>query len=163
MPPAAGHAGLVATDPGNDSVSDPAPRSVTLRFNEPVESAFGAIRIYDSQARRVDDGRVARPDEQTLRVGIAWHLRRGTYTVAWRVTSADAHPVSGTFVFHVEAPGAEPAGIVAEVREPGASRTVGVSRTAIRFVDFTLLLLVVGGAVALGARFARPRSSDGGC
>ena len=28
------------------------PRSVVLRFNEPVESAFGSVRAYDSDARR---------------------------------------------------------------------------------------------------------------
>ena len=42
---------------------------------------------------RLDDGAVRRPDDRTVTVGIAGPLQRGTYTVTWRVVSADAHPV----------------------------------------------------------------------
>jgi copper transport protein len=148
-PAAVGHAILLATNPGNDSVLDQGPSQVTLRFNEPVESAFGSLRVYDSQARRVDDGHVVRPDEKTVAVSIERRLPRGTCTVTWRVVSADAHPVSGAFVFHVEAPGANPAGIAAQVLEGGTPRTVSVTFTAVRFLDFAFLLLVLGGAAAL--------------
>jgi copper transport protein len=148
-PAAVGHAILLTTKPGNDSVLDQAPSQVTLRFNEPVESAFGSLRVYDSQARRVDDGHVVRPDEKTVAVAIERRLSRGTYTVTWRVVSADAHPVSGAFVFHVEAPGANPGGIAAQVLEGGTPRSVSVLFTAVRFLDFALLLLVLGGAAAL--------------
>jgi copper transport protein len=149
VPIAAGHAMLVSTTPGNDVVLERSPRSVVLRFNEPVESAFGSIRAYDSQARRVDDGRIARPDERTVTVGVDRRLARGTYTVTWRVVSADSHPVSGAFVFHVKEPGANPAGIAAQVLESGTPRGVTVLFTVVRFLVFALLLLVVGGAVAL--------------
>lgn len=149
VPIAAGHAMLVSTTPGNDVVLERSPRSVVLRFNEPVESAFGSIRAYDSQARRVDDGRIARPDERTVTVGVDRRLARGTYMVTWRVVSADSHPVSGAFVFHVKEPGANPAGIAAQVLESGTPRGVTVLFTVVRFLVFALLLLVVGGAVAL--------------
>lgn len=149
VPTAAGHAMLVATVPGNDSVLERAPDRVALRFNEPVESAFGAVRVYDSGARRVDDSHVSRPGERTLEVGIDRLLGRGTYTVTWRVISGDAHPISGAFVFHVGAPGANPAGIAAQVLEGGAPRSVTVPFGVVRFLDFALLLLVVGGAAGL--------------
>jgi copper transport protein len=148
-PLAAAHAVLVSTTPGNDVVLERSPESVVLRFNEPVESAFGSVRVFDSQARRVDDGRVERPDARTVRVGVDRRLARGTYTVTWRVVSADSHPVSGAFVFHVEAPGANPAGIAAQVLEGGTPRSVTVLFTVVRFFVFALLLLVAGGAVAL--------------
>jgi copper transport protein len=148
-PLAAAHAVLVSTTPGNDVVLERSPESVVLRFNEPVESAFGSVRAFDSQARRVDDGRVERPDARTVRVGVDRRLARGTYTVTWRVVSADSHPVSGAFVFHVEAPGANPAGIAAQVLEGGTPRSVTVLFTVVRFFVFALLLLVAGGAVAL--------------
>ena len=149
VPAAAGHAMLVSTTPGNDVVLKRAPRSVVLRFNEPVESAFGSVRAYDAQARRVDAGRVERPDERTVSVGLDRTLARGTYTVTWRVVSADSHPVSGAFVFHVQRPGANPAGIAAQVLSSGTPRGVTVLFTVVRFIVFALLLLVVGGAVAL--------------
>jgi copper transport protein len=150
--PAAGaHAMLTTTEPANDAVLEQAPREVILRFNESVESSFGNVRVYDSQARRVDRGRVERPDGRTITAPLAEHLARGTYTVTWRVTSADSHPISGAFVFHVDAPGANPAGIAAQVLDDGTPRTVSVLFTVVRFLDFVALFLVVGGAVALAA------------
>ncbi len=68
------------------------------------------MRVYDSTARRVDAGDVSRPDEKSVAVAIDERLAKGTYTVTWRAISADAHPVSGAFVFHVEAPGHEARG-----------------------------------------------------
>ena len=81
---------------------------VLLRFDEPVETAFGAIRVYDARAHRVDSGEVERPSEKEARIALDRRLAQGTYTVTWRAVSADGHPVSGAFVFHVGAPGANP-------------------------------------------------------
>jgi copper transport protein len=142
------HAQLVKTEPGNDAVLPEQPRWVTLRFNEPVETAFGSVRVYDSQARRIDAGDVTRSDERSVEIGVEDRLRDGTYTVTWRAISADGHPVSGAFVFHVGAPGANPAGI-ASVLDEDTPREVTVTATVLRFLDFALILLVGGGAVAL--------------
>jgi methionine-rich copper-binding protein CopC len=81
VPSASAHAILLSSMPASDSVVDRAPRSVVLRFNEPVESAFGSVRVYDSQAKRVDEGRVVRPNQTTVEVGIGHRLANGTYTV----------------------------------------------------------------------------------
>ena len=150
-PGASAHAVLIGTTPGNDSVLERSPKVVTLRFNERVETAFGSVRVYDSAARRVDSGDISRPDEKSVAATIDERLSKGTYTVTWRAISADAHPVSGAFVFHVEAPGTKPEGIAAEVLREGTPGSVTALFTAARFLDFALLLLVVGGAVALAA------------
>ena len=63
VPAAGAHARLITTEPANDAVLEQSPRSVLLRFDEPVETAFGAIRVYDARARRVDSGEVERPSE----------------------------------------------------------------------------------------------------
>ena len=118
VPAAGAHARLMTTDPANDAVLEQSPRSVLLRFDEPVETAFGAIRVYDARARRVDSGEVERPSETEARIALDRRLARGTYTATWRVVSADGHPVSGAFVFHVGAPG----------REPGRDRRAGARR-----------------------------------
>jgi copper transport protein len=148
-PTAAAHAVLVGTVPGNDSVLKPSPGRVSLRFNEPVETAFGSVRVYDSDAQRVDSGHVIRPDEKSVAVGIDPRLPRGTYTVTWRAISADSHPVSGAFVFHVGAPGAQPGGIASEVLHEGTPGSVTWLYRLSRFFDFAFLLLVAGGAATL--------------
>lgn len=148
-PLASAHAVILTTEPSNDAIVESAPARVTLRFNEPVETAFGAVRVYDSEAHRVDSARVDRPGADGVAVGVDGPLARGTYTVTWRVVSADSHPVSGAFVFHVGAPGARPAGIAAAVLDDGTPEAVSLLATAARFADFALILLAAGGTAAL--------------
>src|ERR1700745_42289 len=65
-------------------------------------------------------------------------LARGTYVVAWRVVSADSHPVSGAFSFSIGAPSA----VVFSPHESvgAAVRTLdGVGR-AVAFLGLALLL-----------------------
>ena len=148
-PAASAHAELMTTEPANDSVVQTSPERVSLYFNEPVETAFGAVRVFDASARRVDTGRVQRPVSDTVAVALEPDLPRGTYTVTWRVVSADSHPIAGAFVFHVKAPGAHPEGIASEVLGSGTPRHVDVLFDAARFLDFALLLLAVGGTLSL--------------
>jgi copper transport protein len=145
---ASAHATLVRSVPSNDTVLPREPQEVRLTFNEPVETAFGSIRVYDSSAHRFDDGQINRPDPRTVAVGVAGPLPRGTYTVTWRVISADSHPVHGAFVFHVKAPGANPAGIASSLNQ-NAPRSATLGLDVARFADFALLLLLAGGAGAL--------------
>jgi copper transport protein len=166
VPIARAHAQLTATDPANDAVLDSSPASVSLRFNEPVETAFGSVRVYDARASRVDAGEVERPSSSEARIRLDRRLARGTYTVTWRVLSADAHPVSGAFVFHVREPGANPAGVAAEVLAGGTPAEVTVLFASVRALGFALILLVAGGvfflAYALGDAPTAVRSRIGG-
>jgi copper transport protein len=147
-PAAAAHSVLIATEPGNDRVVEESPQQVLLRFNEPVETALGDLRVYDGNGDRVDDGQVTQPRPEEVAVTISDRLPRGTYTVAWHAISADSDPISGAFVFHVQAPGPQPAGVAAEVLR-GTPALVSVFYTGGRFFDFALLLLCVGGTAAL--------------
>ena len=149
-PSALAHATLDSSTPSNDEVLGRAPERVVLRFDEPVESAFGSVRVYDGSAKPVDDGRTTRPDRRAIAVGLPSDLPRGTYTVAWRVLSADSHPVSGAFVFHIGKPGEGAAGVVGQVLdEQAGSGTVDGAFWVVRFLSLTLILLSVGGAFAL--------------
>jgi copper transport protein len=153
------HATLVSSTPSSDEVLRRAPTDVVLHFNEPVETAFGSVRVYDGAARRVDDGGTTRPQPREVAVRVRSGLPRGTYTVAWRVVSADSHPVSGAFVFHVGKPGAGAAGVARQVLdEQAGSRAVDRGYDVVRFLTFAFILLCVGGAGALAIVFG---SEDG--
>ncbi|MDK1348275.1 copper resistance protein CopC [Streptomyces sp. 378] len=101
--PASAHAALRATDPGDDSVLRQAPRHVTLTFTESVGLLDDSFRVFGPDQRRVHTGEATHADgrSDTARVGLPGKLAQGTYTVAWRVVSADSHPVSGAFSFSV--------------------------------------------------------------
>jgi copper transport protein len=149
VPSAWGHAILSATEPGNDTVIATSPGRVTLTFNEPVETAFGAVRVYNAEIQRVDEGRVSRPDEKRVAVALPATLPAGTYTVTWRVISADAHPIHGAFVFSVVQPTGDGRGVASLVRDDDTPGSVLALQDAVRAVGFGLLLLVAGGIAAL--------------
>jgi copper transport protein len=98
--PAEAHAALLKTDPPAGSVLETAPRQIRLEFSEPVQLRFGGVRVFDAKLGRVDRGeaRLAAPAVVVVDVG---PLARGPYIVAWRVISADTHPVRGTFSFSI--------------------------------------------------------------
>jgi len=146
-PSAFAHAILQESTPANDMVVRESPATVTLRFNEAVETAFGSIRAYNCRGARVDAGKISRPDERKVAIRLDRNLPRGSYTVTWRVISADAHPVAGAFVFHVQA--ADPSGSCTQVFGKGTPGSVDALFKFARALDFALILLVVGGAAAL--------------
>jgi copper transport protein len=69
-------------------------------------------------------------------------IRNGTYTVTWRVVSADGHPVHGGFGFFVGAPSTISA--VAVAGDKGGGRVVGWGFGVVRFTWFAALLALVG-------------------
>jgi copper transport protein len=146
-PSAFAHATLQESTPSNNAIVRQSPPEVTLQFSEAVETAFGSIRVYDCGGTRVDSGKIVRPSSSSVSVRLDRRLPAGTYTVTWRVISADAHPVAGAFTFHVRS--ASAGGECAQVFGQGASGSIDALFKFMRALDFALLLLVVGGAVAL--------------
>jgi copper transport protein len=146
-PTASAHSVLIGTQPGNDVVVPESPDQVLLEFNEPVDTSLGSLRVFDGQGQQVDDGEVTQPVPEEVVVGIASALAPGTYTVAWRVVSADSDPISGAFVFHVLERGVGAAVSIGALTD--TSEAVDILFTAGRFFDLALLLLVVGGSAVL--------------
>jgi copper transport protein len=147
-PTAVAHSTLTSTEPPRDRVVANSPKMVVLHFDETVETALGSITVYDGEGRRVDAGDVMRPSPKSVAVKIDRPLERGTYTVVWRVISADSDPIKGAWVFHVKEPGAQPAGVAAQVLKD-TPFVVSVFYLAGRFLDFALLLACVGGTISL--------------
>jgi methionine-rich copper-binding protein CopC len=92
------------TYPAEEAVLAEPPEQVQLRFNEPIEAEFSPLKVSDQQGNRVDeDNARISPNDATLLVIDLKELSKGSYTVEWRVTSADGHPVNGTYKFAVDA------------------------------------------------------------
>ena len=147
-PGALAHSVLIGTQPGNDQVVPASPDEVLLEFNEPVDASLGSLRVFDGQGREVDGGAVTQPAATEVAVGIDSTLAPGTYTVAWRVVSADSDPISGAFVFHVLERGVGAANVSIDALT-GTSEAVDILFTTGRFFDLALLLMVVGGSAVL--------------
>jgi copper transport protein len=139
--PAAAHAVLLRTDPSPQTTVKTPPEAVRLRFSEPVEVAFGAVRVFDVDGKRVDKGKIT-TDAGRREVVVPASLPGGTYTVTWRVVSTDGHAVHGGFQFYVGAPSTISA--VAIEGDTGAGPVVGWGYGAVRFLWYAALLAVIG-------------------
>jgi copper transport protein len=105
---ASAHAVLKGTEPLSGAVAKREPSQIVFHFSEPVEGNFGAIRVYDRDGARVEDGQAFHSAGRSS--DLATHLKgglpKGTYTATYRVISADGHPVSGGLVFSIGKPSA---------------------------------------------------------
>ena len=145
---ASAHAVLEASQPSRGDQVRQAPKRVVLRFDEPVEAAFGAVRVYDSRGQRVDSGPTERPagHGDSVAVDLRRGLGDGVYTATYRVVSADAHPVSGGFTFSVGAGGAAPSSSVADLIDAGAAGPVTEATFGVvRALGYLAIALAAGG------------------
>ncbi|MGW5048048.1 copper resistance CopC/CopD family protein [Streptomyces griseoluteus] len=101
--PASAHAALRATDPEDGTILQRAPRTLTLTYTESVGLLTDSFRVYDPENHRLNTGQAdhAPGRADTVRVPLPARMAKGTYVVAWRVVSADSHPVSGALTFSV--------------------------------------------------------------
>ena len=141
--PASAHAALRGTDPDDKSVVKQAPRHVTLTFTESVGLLDDSFRVFGPDQRRVHTGDATHADgrSDTARVGLPGKLAQGTYTVAWRVVSADSHPVSGAFTFSVGKPSATTGQIDTG---PAEDPLTGGLHDAARYLAYLAAALLVG-------------------
>ncbi len=95
------HAVIESTEPAANSVLSKAPNSISLNFDEPVDTALGWMRVFDSDGERVVTANLGRGEgDDWVRVAMP-ELENGGYLVVWRVMSADGHAVEGAFGFQI--------------------------------------------------------------
>jgi len=97
---ASAHAVRVATDPVENAELSQAPQKVSATFNEKLQPQFAAMTVVgpDSNLWSTGDPHV---DGAVISVGVLPLGPSGTYTVNYRVTSADGHVVSGSWSFRL--------------------------------------------------------------
>ena len=90
---------------------DAAPEAGGAPLQRAGRGGFGAVRVFDAEGERVDEGDPCTLAATLDAVGVGAPRRPpdGSYTATFRVVSADSHPVSGGFVFTVGEGGAAPA------------------------------------------------------
>ena len=97
---ASAHAVRIATDPAEGAALAQGPQRVSATFNEELQPEFAAMTVVGPDGNLWSAG-----DPQVTGAVIAVGVRplgpAGTYTVNYRVTSADGHPVSGSWSFRL--------------------------------------------------------------
>lgn len=104
-PGALAHDELTDTDPAAGETLEQNPQELVLSFSGEV-TALGARVEVSGPLGSVVDGE-PQIEGSRLRQPLSTDAPPGDYEVAWRVTSQDGHPISGTFDYTVLAAGPE--------------------------------------------------------
>jgi copper transport protein len=142
------HAGLVRSDPADNSILSEAPSEVRLWFNEPVSAEFSSVQIFDVHGQPVKLAGLHRdPADPALLVAtLPAGLAEGVYSVNWRVLSeADAHFTQGLMVFGL-GEGADVGAAAGGQVESSAP----LAEVLLRWLNYGLLTALIG---ALAARY----------
>ncbi|CAL9476294.1 hypothetical protein SUDANB58_02960 [Streptomyces sp. enrichment culture] len=150
--PASAHAALTGSDPRQGAVVDKAPAVVSLTFSEEVSTDGDSLRVLDPRGERVDDGTPARTGGTTYAVGLHAGLPDGTYTVTYRVVSADSHPVAGAYTFSIGAPSETSVSVAEQTADGGV---VGWLYGLGRYVSYAGFIVLAGGAAFVLACWQR--------
>jgi methionine-rich copper-binding protein CopC len=152
--PASAHTELVSSAPAADSTAA-SPTAVKLTFSEQIDVRFARVSVTGPGGAEVT---VGKPTVTGTIVSQPIAPREpGRYTAAYRIVSADGHPVSDSLSFTVSAPSSsrpEPAPTLT----PAATRTPA-DRGRPWFVYLAVGALCLAG---IGALLVRTRSAQGG-
>jgi copper resistance protein C len=110
---ASAHAARVAVDPAENAAVSTGPARVRATFNEDLQTTFAAMTVVGPDRNLWSSGQ---PQVQgaVVSVGVRPLGPTGSYTVNYRVTSADGHVVSGSWSFRLTATGTGTPGPVAD-------------------------------------------------
>ena len=135
------HAALVSSTPAPGSVLVDSPKTIELKFSEPVEMPQQAIRVFDANRNEIDVPTARHGASNDTVTTTLPALEEGGYVISWRVVSADGHPISAAYTFAVGqgSVGADVADAVARLKPHGASRTSGVLYGVARAIAYAAL------------------------
>ena len=98
--PAFAHNQLTSSNPKDKASLDTGPDTVVLTFDQPVQAGEGLNTVaITSENGDHWEGGVAEVDSNVVTTPVRELGPAGVYTIAYRIISADGHPVDGTLTF----------------------------------------------------------------
>ncbi len=168
-PAAQAHSGVRSFEPADGSALTTAPDAVRLTYTENVLEGTAQLRVTGPIGPVASRVTTSGP---VVTGSLPADLPNGAYTVLWRVTSADGHPISGSFRFTLVVPGAtsiapgEPvvasspaAGAPVDPLDP-ASATAGLGSGAKLLIGLGAVLAGLGAVAGVWARGRRRQPRD---
>ncbi|MDR7280909.1 copper resistance CopC/CopD family protein [Catenuloplanes atrovinosus] len=143
--PASAHAVVVDTVPARGSVVGSAPATVTITFSEAVRLVPGKVKVVAPDGTPVTGGEPTLTGA-VMSIPIAPAERPlGTYTVSYRVVSADSHPVGGGFSYSVGARSTFDGAVTGDAVHAGVTAGISIAK----YVGYVGLTLLVGPALLM--------------
>jgi copper resistance protein C len=140
---AAAHATRIASDPVENAELTKTPAAVSATFNEELQPQFAAMTVVGPDGNLWSTGE-PRVQGAVISVGVRPLGPSGTYTVNYRVTSADGHVVKGSWSFRMTVAGAGKPG-------PSAATPTKPPEDVVPVWPFYVAAVVVVGVAAVWA------------
>lgn len=121
-PSASAHDRLVGSDPESGAVLEAVPAEAVLTFSSEVQELGTVLELRDAAGEPAGGGATSVEGRDVV-LPVPPELEGGDYTVVYRVTSSDGHPISGEVPFTLDVAAAPPAA-------PSPSTTSGAGPTA---------------------------------
>ncbi|MCJ0894293.1 MprA protease, GlyGly-CTERM protein-sorting domain-containing form [Rhodococcus sp. ARC_M5] len=154
-PMASAHSQVTGYSPADGSSLDASPATASVSFNEVPQSQFATLNVVGPDGNIWSEGD-ARIEGQSVVVDVNELGPVGDYTLAYRITSADGHPVSGTATFTLTQEGSGTPGAPADAsgssEESENSFLGGYGQIAL----IAVAVLAFAGALAFALR--KPKS-----
>jgi copper transport protein len=135
------HAQLVSSNPADSAVMAAPPSAFTLTFNEPVSPITLKLARPDGTVTLLEGATV---DGLVVTIPAPQSLLRGSFAFSYRVISEDGHPVGGSIVFSIGAPGGGAIAPAADATPPD-TRLLILAQRALLYLG---IVFGLGGAVA---------------
>lgn len=119
-PSALAHAGLKSSDPKDGSTVKKAISSIELVFTEDINPKYTTLIVTGPGDTKAADGK-PEVDGDTVTQALKPDLADGRYRIAFRVISADGHPVAEELHFTLKLPAPEPTPTTQDSADAGAS------------------------------------------
>lgn len=137
------HAVVTGSSPDDGARIETVPATASVTFNEALQTSFASLTVVGPDGNLWSTGDPV-VQGATVSVGLGGLGPVGVYTIAYRVTSADGHPVNGTRTFTLTKAGTGTPGAAAD---SGGATDDGVPLWP--FVVGAVVLFALGLAFAL--------------
>ncbi|MFF0541493.1 copper resistance CopC family protein [Nocardia thailandica] len=141
---ASAHSAVTGSTPEDGSTVEVGPARAAVTFNEELQQNFPSLTVVGPDGHLWSKGAPV-VDGRTVSVELGELGPVGVYTIAYRVTSADGHPVRGTRTFTLSKEGHGTPG-----PKPGEDRAAGADDDG----GVPVWLFIAGGVVLFGAGLA---------
>ncbi|MFC0219547.1 copper resistance CopC/CopD family protein [Pseudochelatococcus lubricantis] len=132
------HASLVRVEPADGAVMAEAPKAFRLTFSEPTSPLVLKLIRPDGTGAVLDRFTLR---DATLDIDAPADLGHGTYVLSWRIVSEDGHPVGGSAVFSIGAPGTSAAPVPGDAADWQVRAAVWAAKVAL----YVGLFIGIGG------------------
>ncbi|WP_036527177.1 copper resistance CopC family protein [Nocardia sp. CNY236] len=152
---ASAHSAAIGSVPDDNTTIQAGPARASVTFNEELQVGFPALTVVGPDGNLWSTGDPV-VEGNTVSVAVGELGPVGEYTIAYRVTSADGHPISGTRHFTLSEPGNGTPGPKPNAQaDGGADGSDGIPL----WVFVIAAIVVFGGGLAFALFSGRNRNS----